>query len=134
MNQNNPILLFDGICNTCNFFVNLVLKYEKNKKIKFASLQSEAGKSLLIQNGFDPNSLETLVFIIDNKALVRSEAFFKIISFLSGPIKGFIVFSILPKFFTDFIYNFVAKNRYRFFGKRDVCRLLTKEERGYFLD
>ena len=132
MNE-KKIILFDGVCNFCNFWVNFILDRDKNNIFKFAALQSEAGQELLHKFGLSTSDFDTFILIEGNKYFTKSTAVFKIIKKLSSFVKVFYPFVFLPKFFRDFLYNFIAGNRYRIFGKRDACRIPTPEEREKFL-
>lgn len=122
--KNKPVILFDGVCNFCNFWVNVIIRNDREKKILFAALQSETGKKLL--EDYKINSPEilssTVVLIFNGKFFLRSDAVLKISKILGGKwLFVYYFLKIIPKFFRDFIYNFIAKNRYRWFGKRKNC-------------
>lgn len=128
------VLLFDGVCNSCNFIVDFILKRDLARVFRFAALQSESGQSLLKAHRLSTQALDTLVLIEDDRIHVRSNAAFRIFRLLGRPWHVLCVFSILPKFITDTIYNIYAKNRYRLFGKRNRCRILSREEQALFLE
>jgi predicted DCC family thiol-disulfide oxidoreductase YuxK len=117
------IILFDGVCNLCNGLVQFIIKRDPHAKFRFASLQSDAGRSLLTKFHLNPDSLHSIILIEDDKAFERSEAAFQIAKHLAPPWKWFRVLRFLPKFLCDLGYNFVAANRYRVFGKRDNCMI-----------
>lgn len=121
MNSADPILLFDGVCNLCSGSVQFILKRDRTKKLRFASLQSKFGKRMLEQHGLPSNYTESLVLIDDGKVFTSSSAALKISTHLTGLWPLFRVFSVIPKFARDSIYNLIARNRYRWFGKKDVC-------------
>jgi predicted DCC family thiol-disulfide oxidoreductase YuxK len=123
MNPNDHIVLFDGVCNLCNRSVQFVIKHDKHKLYKFASLQSEAGRQLLIKGGLDPNSINSIILIYKGKYYNRSTAALKLLTSLNWHWKFFNVFLLIPTSFRDYIYNTIAKNRYRWFGKRKECYL-----------
>jgi len=116
------ILLFDGVCNLCNSSIRFVHKRAKYPaQITYHSLQSEAGKSLLDQYSISKDE-KSVVVIQNNKAYLRSNAGLAISKILKFPYPIFYVFKIVPRFIRDVIYNYVAKNRYKWYGKReDVC-------------
>jgi predicted DCC family thiol-disulfide oxidoreductase YuxK len=124
------IILFDGICNLCNWSVEFVIKRDSKRKFKFFSLQSEAGKSLL--NNFDRNSsgLDTIIYLKDDKRYIKSTAILHILKDIGGIWKLFYLGIIVPKFIRDFFYNLIAKYRYNIFGKRESCTIPIKK-RGY---
>jgi predicted DCC family thiol-disulfide oxidoreductase YuxK len=119
----DQIVLFDGICNLCNGSVRFILKNDKSKRIRVASLQSETGKSLLRQAGFPADSIFTVIYFRGEKIYQRSEAVLQILRDMGGAWKLFYGFIIIPPFIRDFFYNVVARYRYRIFGKRDHCTL-----------
>lgn len=117
------IILFDGVCNLCNGVVKFITKRDYNKKFSFLSLQSEEGKKLLLQYKINSFTTDSIVYIKDNEAFIKSKAAIAIARDLGGIYKLLLVFKILPSFINDFFYDFVARNRYRFFGKNDYCAL-----------
>jgi predicted DCC family thiol-disulfide oxidoreductase YuxK len=129
----NYIILFDGVCNFCNYWVNFILKHNDKKHLQFASLQSEYAQELLRQHGFDPSQLTSVVFIKDGKLYSQSSAVAKVCKELNWPWKIFYGIIIIPKFIRDFCYNFIAKRRYKWFGKKEVCMVPTAETKGRFL-
>ena len=130
----NNILLFDGVCNLCSGFVQFVLKNEKSGEIKFASLQSSIGEQIIKHYKVSQNGLESIVFIQNEKAYEKSEAIIKISRHLVKPWSFLPFFSFLPVAFRNFIYDLVASNRYRIFGKKDVCWIPDPKWKKRFLD
>lgn len=134
VNETNAIVLFDGVCNLCNGIVQFVLKRDKNSYFKFCSLQSETAKRLLDQHphinavGFD-----SIVLIESDKIYVKSDAGLRILKRLGGWWKLVEVFYLFPKFIRDRVYNFIAHNRYKWFGKQDQCMVPTKEYANRFI-
>lgn len=134
MNQQNySVILFDGVCNFCNYWVNFILDRDKKNIFRFAALQSEKGYELLDKFNLPKGDFDSFILIADNKVFKKSSAVFKIAKHLNGWPKIIIPFSILPHSLTDIIYDLIAKNRYKFFGKKDSCRIPTKEEKSKFL-
>lgn len=127
------IILFDGICNFCNYWVNFIIRQDKKHKFRFASLQSEKGSLLLDKFNLTNKNLETIILITDGKAYKKSEAAFQILKHLNNWLKLLLIFQVLPLFITDFAYDIIAKNRYKLFGKRNVCRIPTAEDKDRFL-
>ena len=132
MNE-SKIILFDGVCNFCNFWVNFIIKRDKKNVFKFAALQSEAGLALLKKFKLSTTDFDTFILIDGENYFTKSTAALKIAKKLKGSVKLFYPFIVLPKFLRDFFYGLIAKNRYKFFGKRDVCRIPTEKERDKFL-
>ena len=126
------ILLFDGVCNLCNSVVQFIIPLDPNGVFKFASQQSEAGQKLLEQHQLP--AMNTVVLIANGQVFSKSDAVLEIGKRLGAPWSYFGVFRWLPKGFRDFLYDVVAKNRYRVFGQRESCWLPTPELRARFLD
>ncbi|MCB0608931.1 MAG: thiol-disulfide oxidoreductase DCC family protein [Lewinellaceae bacterium] len=132
--QDHPILLFDGVCNLCNGFVQFVIKRDKKAVFRFAALQSDLGKELSATAGLPAHSMDTVVLYENNRFYTHSDVGLRVARRLNGlwPLAYALV--IIPKFIRDGIYNWVAKNRYRWFGKRESCMVPTPELRSRFLD
>jgi predicted DCC family thiol-disulfide oxidoreductase YuxK len=133
VNNNRKILLFDGVCNLCNGAVQFVIKRDKNARLKFASLQSEAGQKLLKEFHLPENEFESFVFIDGDKAYTKSTAALQVAKNLGSFWKTFYAFIIIPKPIRDFAYSLIAKNRYKMFGKRESCMIPTPELKSRFL-
>ena len=127
------IVLFDGICNLCNGLVRFIIKRDRTGKFKFASLQSDIGQQWLMKFGLAKNEFESFVFIQNDKYYIKSDAALKMFAQLGGIWKTFYVFILIPRSIRDFIYDRIAKSRYRIFGRRDVCMIPTPELRERFL-
>ncbi len=133
MKTQYPLILFDGVCNLCNNTVDFLLKRDRTKQFRFASLQSETGKEL--KNKFHiPQETDSIVFVHMGQFYIESEAALEIASLLPYPWKVASIFKIVPRTLRDKIYRWIARNRYRWFGKRDTCRMPTPEEIESFLD
>ena len=131
--MSNAIILFDGVCNFCNGTVNFIIRHDPNGYFKFGSLQSEAGQTLLKQYGISQPDLDTIILIEDGKVYLQSTAVLKIFQYLSGGWSILHDFIIIPSFIRDPLYDLFAKYRYKIFGKKDVCRVPTEEERSRFI-
>ena len=127
------VILFDGVCNFCNYWVNFILARDKNDLFRFAALQSEAGQELLKKVNLSQTSFDTFFLIDGDNYFTKSTAALMIAGKLKSAVKLFYPFIFLPKPIRDFFYDLIAKNRYQFFGKRVVCRIPTEDERGKFL-
>ena len=121
MYEGKNIILFDGNCNFCNYWVNFVLKRDKQQVFKFASLNSEIGNKLKLQHQI-PATIDSIVLIKNDDVFIKSSAAIEIARNLSGWWFLLVVFRIVPTFVRDAVYDVVAKNRYRWFGK-SVCEL-----------
>jgi predicted DCC family thiol-disulfide oxidoreductase YuxK len=133
--RSQPVLLFDGVCNLCNSTVDFILHYDKSQRILFASQQSEAGQALMQRYSVNPTHLSSVILIDQGRVYKRSDAALR-----TGELMGGFwcelgrIGYVIPKFFRDYIYNWIAQNRYRWFGKRAECRMPSLEERLRFLD
>ena len=127
-----PIIFFDGVCNLCNSSVQFVIKKDKENKFRFASLQSEAGQEILQQFNLSQNDFNSFILLEDGKLYTRSTAALRVLSQLKG-WKWSRVFNWVPRFLRDGVYNVIARNRYKWFGKRDSCMLPTENLVSRFL-
>jgi predicted DCC family thiol-disulfide oxidoreductase YuxK len=134
MMEEKPIVLFDGVCNFCNYWVNFAIKRDKKKKLKFTTLQGATAKQLLPQYHINPTSLSSVLFIDKGKVYTQSSASLRICKYMDGGWKLFYGFIIIPKFIRDFFYNIIAHYRYKWFGKKESCMIPTPELRERFLD
>ncbi|MFO0947475.1 MAG: DCC1-like thiol-disulfide oxidoreductase family protein [Planctomycetota bacterium] len=128
-----PVLLFDGVCNLCNSSVLFVLDRDVKKQIRFAPLQSKEGERLLKQFQLSNQDLDSMVLVRGDRFYKRSAAALRIAMMLRFPWPLLAIFLLVPPFFRDIGYNWVARNRYRWFGKTDQCRIPTPELRQRFL-
>ena len=125
--------MFDGVCNFCNFWVNFTLDRDKKDCFRFAALQSEAGQKLLRKFNLSKSDFDTFILVKGETYFTKSTAALKIANHLSGPVKILTPLIFIPRVIRDIFYNIIASNRYRFFGKRDVCRIPSTEERLKFI-
>lgn len=130
----HPIILFDGVCNFCNFWVNFAIKRDPRKKLRFTALQGETAKKILPQFGIIPSNLSSVILVENGKAYTQSSAALRVARHLSGGWKLFYGLIIIPKIIRDGLYNILARNRYKWFGKQENCRVPTPELRERFLD
>ena len=132
------VVLFDGVCGLCNRTVDFLLRADRRDRLRFATLQGPAAASLLAGRGL-PLDLQTVIYLrhLDGAApelLERSNAILAILRDLGGGWRAAAALRIVPRPWRDALYRLVAGRRYRWFGKRDTCRLPTPEERPRFLD
>jgi predicted DCC family thiol-disulfide oxidoreductase YuxK len=125
------ILYFDGNCNLCNGWVDFLISRDHQGKIKFASLQSEFAKKNLPKEYTE--NLHTLVFVKDGVVNFKSNAAIRVLAELGGAWPLVKIFLLVPLCVRNFLYRFVARNRYKWFGRRETCRLPTPQERDRFL-
>ena len=130
----NNVIFFDGVCNLCNSSVNFVIDRDPEAKFTFAPLQSDFAKNALKNEDTDSYNLESIVFLSNGKFYRRSRAALEIARRMRGAWPMMYVFIIVPGFVRDFIYNWIAKNRYKWFGKREFCRIPTPELKTRFVD
>ena len=128
----SSILLFDGVCNFCNDSVNFIIRRDADKKFKFAPLQSDLGIEMRKKYGI-ADDVDSVVLIEHDEAFMYSTAALRIAKNLGGVYSLAYVFIIVPAFIRDFFYKTFAKNRYRLFGKKDICMMPTPDVRERFL-
>jgi predicted DCC family thiol-disulfide oxidoreductase YuxK len=127
-------ILFDGVCNLCNSSVNWVIDHDKKGLFSFASLQSEFGKRRAKELGLGEDYMDTIVFDDEGTLYTQSSAVIKVLRYMGGVYSASIFLLLIPTFIRDFVYKTVANNRYKWFGKRDVCRVPTPELKARFLE
>ncbi len=132
--QPDHLVFFDGVCNFCNASINFIMKHDKNGQFRFAPLQSDLAKKKLPHFGIDPGNMETFVLLESEQVYTRSTAALRIARKLNGLWPLLYGLIIVPPFIRNFVYDFVARNRYRWFGKMESCRVPTAEERSRFVD
>ena len=131
MNENNHIVLFDGLCNLCSGSVQWIIQHDKNEVLKFTSLQSEIGKKLCTEYGIS-EEYDSIIYIKNGTVFYKSTAALNIARHC-GVWKFWYVFIVVPAFIRDFIYDLIAKNRYRWFGKKTVCWIPNPQLASRFL-
>ncbi|MDF2448143.1 MAG: hypothetical protein K0R26_647 [Bacteroidota bacterium] len=130
---NKPVLLFDGFCNLCHASVQFVLKHEKKPDLLFCSLQSEKGLQLLKAHSIDPQVTNSLVLIENGKAYKKSSAALRVTKYLRGAFQLSLFFMIIPAFIRNAVYDFISKNRYKWYGKKETCIIPVSEMKSRFL-
>lgn len=131
--KQQPVILFDGICNFCNSAVNFTIKRDKKAIIQYAPLQTEKGRMFLRQYNLPINEMKSFLFIEDGKVYTRSTAALRVCRYLRGIWPLCFVFMIVPRFIRDGIYDWIAKHRYKWFGVRQECMMPAPEVRKRFL-
>ena len=135
--QARPLILFDGVCNLCNASVQWVIERDRHQIFDFASLQSNAARQKITQadSSVDVDLLPDSIVLVDQKAIHhRSDAALRIAKLMGFPYALLWVGVVVPRPLRDAVYNFVARNRYRWFGRTDTCSIPTPEQRTRFLD
>jgi predicted DCC family thiol-disulfide oxidoreductase YuxK len=127
------VILFDGVCNFCNSSVQFVIKRDPKRYFRYAPLQSAYGQAELARYGLPVESFGSFVLVEDGKAYTRSTASLRVARKLSGAWPVLYAFIIVPAFLRNMVYEFIAQNRYRWFGKRAQCMIPNAEQRALFL-
>lgn len=128
-----PVILFDGVCNFCNSAVNFVIKRNAKANTMFTPMQSAAGQKLLAQYNLPGDDMKSFIFIENDTVYKQSTGALKVCRHLRGLWPLCYGFIIVPRFIRDGIYNWIAKNRYKWFGKKDSCMIPTPEVKARFL-
>ena len=127
-----PIVFFDGVCGLCNGFVDFVLKHDTKQSILFSPLQGETAKHILHEQY--TTAMNTVVYYKQGKVWIKSSAALMILKDMGGLWRLFFVLMIVPAFIRNFVYDFISRYRYAWFGKKETCRLPSAEERLRFLN
>jgi predicted DCC family thiol-disulfide oxidoreductase YuxK len=131
---NKKVILFDGYCNLCDGVVQYVIRHDKKNVFLFASLQEETGQAIMKKIGLSDRGIDSIILYIPGQAYYyKSEAAFEIARELGGLRRLLPVLGYLPKFITDGVYDYVARNRYKWYGKKDACMIPTEEIKSKFI-
>ena len=133
-NDQAPILLFDGVCNLCNGFIQFIIERDKEAVFRFASLQSPFGQTLLKNYQLPTDTIDTVVLIENGKSYTHSMVPLRVAKQLGGLWALFYIFVLVPRPIRDVVYSWIARNRYKWFGKEEQCWLPTPELKSRFLD
>jgi predicted DCC family thiol-disulfide oxidoreductase YuxK len=128
-----PVVLFDGVCNFCNRWVNFAIRHDKKGRLRFATLQSDYARKLLESHHVAPENNSSVILLDNGNIYTRSGAVLRITRYLDGGWKIFYGLSIIPRFVRDPLYNWVARKRYAWFGKRDTCMIPTASQKERFI-
>ena len=134
--KHKQLILFDGICNLCNSSVLYVIKRDKKNIFLFAPLQSDAGKQIIQKFNIDTSQVDSIILYDPEKESIhhKSTAALKIASQLGFPTNVLAIFLVIPAFIRNWVYDFIAKNRYKWYGKKEACMIPTPELKSKFLD
>lgn len=133
--KHKKLILFDGVCNLCNASVLYVIKRDKKNVFMFAPLQSDVGKQIIQHYNLDPSKTDSILLYEHEKGIsYRSTAAIKIASKLGFPTNILVIFFIIPTFIRNWIYDYIAKNRYKWYGKKEECMIPTPELKVKFLE
>ena len=133
--QNKKLILFDGVCNLCNASVQYVIKQDKKDVFRFAALQSDIGQKIITQYNIDTSKTDSIIlFTPEHQLFYKSTAALNIAKLLGFPTNLLVVFLIIPVFIRNWVYDFIARNRYKWYGKREQCMVPTPELNSKFLE
>jgi predicted DCC family thiol-disulfide oxidoreductase YuxK len=133
-NSHHPVILFDGQCNLCNGVVQFIIKRDKTDAFRFASLQGRYGQSVLEKYGLPREDLNTFILLDGDRIFSKSSGALQVCRILGWPWKIFNLFILVPSFIRDMAYEWIAKNRYRWFGKKNECQVPSPELSMKFMD
>lgn len=133
MNQDLPVIIFDGICNLCNRSIDFIIKKDKKQLFRFAALQSKFGETVKSKYSLAKNT-DSVILLKNDTIFMESDAALEIAGMLSFPYNTLTVFKVIPKKTRDKLYRFIARNRYKWFGKKNTCRVPDSEEKNRFLE
>ena len=134
LTENKKLILFDGVCNLCNSSVQYVIKHDKKNKFLFTALQSETGQQLINQYGIDTSKTDSILLYTPKKGVVaKSTAALTIAYHLGFPNNILSIFLVIPAFIRNWVYDYIAKNRYKWYGKKESCWIPTPELKSKFL-
>ena len=131
--KDHKIILFDGVCNLCNGAVTYIIKRDKKNVFKFAALQSEIGQELTSKFNIDTSKVDSIILIDGEKHYEKSSAALRIAKYLSGAYPLLFGFMVVPKFIRNAVYDYIARNRYKWFGKKESCMIPTAKLKDKFL-
>ncbi|MFV5684614.1 thiol-disulfide oxidoreductase DCC family protein [Flavobacterium sp. GB2R13] len=133
--KDKKIILFDGVCNLCDSVVQFIIKHDKKDVFRFVALQSDLGQEIIKYIGIDTKKIDSIILYQPGIAYYyKSEAALEIAKNLGGIYYFGTLFSILPISFNNYIYDYIAKNRYKWYGKKESCIIPTKELQAKFLE
>jgi predicted DCC family thiol-disulfide oxidoreductase YuxK len=128
------VVLFDGVCKLCNGWARFLIRHDRHQRVRLATVQSPEGQALLAWAGLPVDAFDTMAVIRDHHYWVRSEAFFEVMAQLPGAWPTLRLLRIVPRWLRDWAYDRVALNRYRLFGKHEVCMMPTPDHQRRFLN
>ncbi|GAL63140.1 thiol-disulfide oxidoreductase DCC family protein [Algibacter lectus] len=133
--KQKKLILFDGVCNLCNSSVQYVIKRDKKEQFLFSALQSDTGKQILNQYKIDTAKIDSILLYTPEKGInYKSTAALKVATSLGFPVNLMAIFFIVPTFIRNWVYDFIAKNRYKWYGKKESCMIPAPELKNRFLD
>ena len=134
LEEDDKVILFDGVCKLCNAWSHFIIHHDKNHDFKLASVQSQQGKDILAYFNYPTGVYETMLVVHGDRCMEKSDAFFFVMKTMGFPWRLLLVFSIIPKRLRNWLYDRVALNRYTLFGKYNACRLPTPDHHKRYLN
>ncbi len=132
--RDKKIILFDGVCNLCNSTVQFLIKHDKKDVFRFVALQSDLGQQIMAYIGIDTSKVDSIIVYEPGKAyFYKAEAALEIASAIGGVYSLLAVFKVVPKSISNAVYDYIARNRYKWYGKKEACMLPTPEIKAKFL-
>jgi predicted DCC family thiol-disulfide oxidoreductase YuxK len=129
-----PVILFDRVCNLCSGSVQFIIKRDPSARFRFASLQSDFGNQILQNLNLSTTSFHSIILLTEKGVLQRSDAALEIARYLTGLWPAFYALKIIPSFLRDPVYDWISRNRYRWFGKKEFCWIPSPDLKSRFLD
>lgn len=127
------LVLFDGVCNFCNYWIRFALTHDKQQQLYFGTLQGETAREILPTLGIDPTKLNSVVFIENGNVWQLSDAVLRICRYFNAPWKWLYLLIVIPAPLRNAVYGFIAKNRYRWFGKKEQCMVPDAQQLARFV-
>ena len=134
IDKKQPVILFDGVCNLCSGAVQFIIKHDKKNQFQFASLQSGFGQKILSENNLSTTDLSSFILLEDGRIYTKSSGALRVVKKLNAAWPLLYGFIIVPPFIRNAIYNWVAGNRYKWFGKKEACWLPTPDLKARFIN
>ena len=134
MARNKHIIFFDGVCNMCNSFVRLIIKLDYKEQFIFCPISSKKGQKIINKFNLELKNIDSIILLKNNKITLKSEAVIEILVSLSLLFRFFLILKILPSKLLDLIYDFIAKYRYKLFGRKESCIIPDEKYKSRFTE
>lgn len=134
MARNKHIIFFDGVCNMCNSFVRLIIKLDYKEQFVFCPISSKKGQKIINKFNLELKNIDSIILLKNNKITLKSEAVIEILVSLSLLFRFFLILKILPSKLLDLIYDFIAKYRYKLFGRKESCIIPDEKYKSRFTE
>ena len=128
-----PVLVFDGVCVLCSRWVHFILRHDRAARIRLAPMQSQAGRALLARFGLDPDDPLSLLYVVNGCGYQDSDAILRVLASFGGAWRATTLLRVIPRFVRDPLYRWLARNRYRWFGRTDQCLVPAPDQAARFL-